>query len=65
MLVYGHMDRILVQKKFKVLEILKLSMSYKLHKRGKYFDQLNFYQVLKEDSAFRTLFQTYYALGKS
>jgi len=66
MSVYGLMDRVLaVQKKFKVLEILKLSMNYMLHKGGKYFDHLNAYQVLKEDSAFWTLFQTYYALGKS
>jgi len=48
MSVYGHMDWILVvQKKFKVLAILKLSMNYMLHKGGKYFDRLNAYQVLK------------------
>jgi len=52
--VYGHMDRILVaQKNFRVLELLKLSMNYKLRKSGKYFYHLNAYQFLKKDSAFR------------
>lgn len=60
------MDRILVaQNRFQVLDLLKLSMDYKLHRGGKYFDYLNAYQFLKKDPAFWILFQTYHALGKS
>jgi hypothetical protein len=64
--VYVHMGRIRVaQNRFKVLDLLKLSVNYKLRKGGKYFDHLNAYQFLKKDSAFWILFQTYHAFGKS
>jgi len=64
--VCGHMDRILVaQNRFQMPDLLKLSMNYKLHKGGKYFDHLNAYQFLKKDYAFWILFQTYHTQGKS
>jgi hypothetical protein len=64
--VYVHVGRTLVdQNRFKVLDLLKLSVNYKLRKGGKYFDHLKAYHFLKKDSVFWILFQTYHALGKS